>query len=154
MKYVQESVVFNEVPNEISLCYSISGCKKYCKGCHSKELWEENDNHFDLTEDYFTSKLNSYKGMITAICFLGGDWYINELINFLKISKTFNLKTCLYTYENDIKDVNIDLIKELDFIKIGEFKQELGGLNNPLTNQKFINLKTGENLNHLFKKNN
>ena len=42
MRYYDKQVVFQEVPNEISLAYSITGCKVGCKGCHSAFTWNEN----------------------------------------------------------------------------------------------------------------
>jgi anaerobic ribonucleoside-triphosphate reductase activating protein len=152
LKFTQENIVFNEVPNEISLCYSISGCQKYCKGCHSPELWEEQKNHSNLSPELLEYKIKMYQGMITAVCFLGGDWRKNDLINVLKISKNSYLKTCLYSNRNTLEEVEPELLELLDFIKIGEYKQELGGINSLSTNQKFIDLKTGKVLNHLFSK--
>ena len=46
----------------------------------------------------------------------------------------------------------MELLALLDFVKIGEYKKELGGLNSLNTNQRFLNVKTGECLNNLFKK--
>jgi len=152
MKFVQETVVFSEIPNEIALCYSISGCGGFCSGCHSQELWKEDETHKNLSTALLINKLNTYKGMITSICFLGGEWHLKEMVDLLKISKKYNLKTCLYTSRNNLEDIEMELLALLDFVKIGEYKKELGGLNSLNTNQRFLNVKTGECLNNLFKK--
>ena len=39
MKYVNESVVFAEIPDEVTLAINISNCPCRCPGCHSKFLW-------------------------------------------------------------------------------------------------------------------
>ena len=144
---IAPSIVFQEVPDEISLCFSITGCKVGCKGCHSTELWNEKQG-MALTNARFIDCLNKYKGLITCVCFFGGEWQPQALIEKLLIANNLGLKTCLYSGENHI-DINIS--QHLTFLKTGKWTAELGGLNSTITNQKFYNLKTGENLNHLFK---
>ena len=39
---------------------------------------------------------------------------------------------------------------ELTYIKTGRWIADRGGLSSPMTNQQFIDLRTGKNLNHLF----
>jgi anaerobic ribonucleoside-triphosphate reductase activating protein len=80
---------------------------------------------------------------------MGGEWYKEELINFLLIAKKLGLKTCLYT---GLEIVDNDIKNNLDFLKTGRWYKNLGGLKNINTNQKFINVKTNENLNYLFNK--
>jgi anaerobic ribonucleoside-triphosphate reductase activating protein len=140
------TVVFQEVPNEISLCFSITGCKIGCKGCHSTELWHEK-NGYTLSDKIFENWLNKYADLITCVCFFGGEWQPQALINKLVIAKKRSLKTCLYSGQQHI-DINIS--RHLTFLKTGKWLPSLGGLDNPKTNQRFYNLLTGENLNHLF----
>ena len=47
LKYINYDIVFQEVPNEISLVFNISGCPHKCEGCHSKYLWEYTGNLID-----------------------------------------------------------------------------------------------------------
>ena len=44
LKYLYTKEVFLEVPSEISLGVSITGCTIHCYGCHSRELWEDKGN--------------------------------------------------------------------------------------------------------------
>lgn len=48
LNYTTEQITFQEVPNEISLSFLISGCPLRCKGCHSADSWrrtsEVNEN--------------------------------------------------------------------------------------------------------------
>mgnify|MGYP003521474780 FL=1 len=41
LKYLYNQVVFSEIPQQIALGISISGCTIHCNGCHSRELWED-----------------------------------------------------------------------------------------------------------------
>ncbi|PCI60606.1 MAG: anaerobic ribonucleoside-triphosphate reductase activating protein [Gammaproteobacteria bacterium] len=143
------SVVFQEVPNEISLCFSITGCKIGCKGCHSTELWNESYG-MPLTNTNFIHWLKKYKNLITCIVFFGGEWQASALIEKLLIAKNFGLKTCLYSGQDHI-DINIS--QHLTFLKTGRWQAKLGGLDSTTTNQVFRNLLTGEKLNHLFSQN-
>ena len=45
LKYLGYSIVFQEVPDEVTLAINISGCPHKCEGCHSKYLWEY-DGHY------------------------------------------------------------------------------------------------------------
>ncbi len=146
---ISPSIVFQEVPNEISLCFSITGCKVGCKGCHSTELWQE-DYGLELTNINFSSWIKKYKGLISCVVFFGGEWQEEALIEKLITAKKQGLKTCLYSGQ---KHINLNISQHLDFLKTGEWRAELGGLESPITNQVFRNLVSGEKLNHLFSKN-
>jgi anaerobic ribonucleoside-triphosphate reductase activating protein len=145
---ITPSVVFQEVPNEISLCFSITGCKVGCKGCHSTELWHE-DNGIRLSNTSFTQWLKKYQGLISCVVFFGGEWQPNALIEKLLIAKNHGLKTCLYSGE---KHIDISISQHLNFLKTGAWNQSLGSLDSPTTNQVFRDVISGKKLNHLFNK--
>jgi anaerobic ribonucleoside-triphosphate reductase activating protein len=140
------TVVFQEVPNEISLCFSITGCKIGCSGCHSTELWDENKGK-PLCNKRFKQLLKRYQGLITCVLFLGGEWHANALIEKLIIAKHFALKTCLYS---GLDHISTNISNHLTYLKTGAWNASLGGLESKNTNQIFRNMLTGENLNHLF----
>jgi len=151
------TIVFQEVPDEISLCFSITGCKVGCKGCHSTELWNENYGS-SLTNKIFIDWLKKYQSLISCVVFFGGEWHPSALIDKLIIAKNFGLKTCLYSGKEACKEavekhIDIKISQHLNFLKTGAWQAELGGLESPATNQVFRNLNTGEKLNHLFIKN-
>jgi len=146
---LQPSIVFQEVPNEISLCFSITGCQVRCKGCHSLELWNKNYGS-PLTNKTFINWIHRYQKLISCIIFFGGEWQPKMLIEKLLIARNFGLKTCLYTGE---KYIDINISQHLNFLKTGAWQAKLGGLESVHTNQVFRNLLTGEKLNHLFIKN-
>jgi anaerobic ribonucleoside-triphosphate reductase activating protein len=145
---ISPSIVFQEVPDEISLCFSITGCKVGCKGCHSAELWQESYG-MPLTNINFITWLNKYKNLISCVVFFGGEWQKKALIEKLIIAKKHGLKTCLYSGQ---KHININISQHLNFLKTGAWRAELGGLDSPITNQTFRNVATGKKLNHLFVK--
>ena len=140
------SIVFQEVPGEISLCFLISGCTLRCPGCHSSYSWKTRNKEF-MSEIDFEIYIKKYVNMITCILFMGGEWN-DTLPNYLRIAKRLTFKTALYTgltlEQIDIKKYN------LDYIKVGQWIEKLGGLDNPNTNQKFINLNTGKDSTYLF----
>ena len=135
LKYVDTLVSFQEVPDEISLCINISNCPNHCKGCHSQYLLE--DIGKPLTDETLQTLIKQNTG-ISCVCLMGGDkdpQSINELAKFIH---TFNLKVGWYSGKNFLSK-NIDL-KNFDYVKIGQYQEELGPLNNPNTNQKMFKI--------------
>lgn len=151
LKYTHYDVVFQEVPNEISLAINISGCPHKCEGCHSQYLW-------DYIGDYISNDIdtiiNKYKGLITCICFMGGDQNLDELNELLiKVRDIYNLKSCVYSGYSD-KNIFDDLLKNLDYLKIGNYSVKHGGLDSEKTNQifyKVVDCKL-ENITYMFQK--
>ena len=142
LKYTNYEIVFQEVPNETSLAFNISGCTHRCPDCHSKYLW--NDVGFPLLNN-LQDILNQYKDYITCVCFMGGDQNLIELRKLLLICKKNKLKTCVYSGDNTPTAFAFmwDL---LDYLKIGEYIKERGGLNCSTTNQKFFKVHTNNEL--------
>jgi len=144
MKYTDTQIGFQEFPDEISLLINISNCPFHCSGCHSPELWE--DIGVELTETEMFKLLNKNEG-ITTIGLMGGN---PEEICELAI-KLFHIDFCNHTYKigwywggENIPSIILNNIEVFDFIKIGPYKKELGGLDNPNTNQKFYHIENGQ----------
>lgn len=139
MKYLTEQIVFQEVPNEISLAFEITNCPRKCLGCHTPEL--QQDIGYLLNESVFDQLIQKYaahdgKLLFTCVLFLGGEQH-SELKNMLIYCKKHGLKTALYTGSSNI-DANIMAL--LNYVKLGEYIQELGGLGSPTTNQLFFEI--------------
>ena len=149
MYYHDFNVVLQEVPGEISLCFSISGCPLRCEGCHSPFLWKRGNGN-KLTEEIYRELLEKYMGFASCVIFMGGEWHQTQLINKLKYARQIGYKTCLYTGEEQVDE---NITEQLTWIKTGRWNKSLGGLGHETTNQKFIELKTNKILNHLFTKN-
>lgn len=146
MKIYKYDILFQEVPNEISLGFYVCGCSLRCPGCHSPELWSEN-NGFALSDELFNSLLEKYAAKISCVLFLGGEWRPLELIHFLKLCEVRGLKTALYT---GLDDITPEIKQHLDYLKCGPWREALGGLPSPVSNQIFWDVKNNKRLNHLF----
>ncbi|RTR32210.1 anaerobic ribonucleoside-triphosphate reductase activating protein [Shewanella atlantica] len=139
-------VVMQEVPGEISLLFSITGCDVGCKGCHSTELWNEEYGE-PLNEERYKVYLKQYQGYVSCILFFGGEWQPKKLSEYLVLAKKMGFKTCLYTGR---EQVGREIRAQLDFLKTGEFDYQVGGLDSPDTNQKFYDLAQNKIINYKF----
>lgn len=140
LRYANTQVVFTEVPNEISLAINITGCTIHCKGCHSQWLWSNKGK--ELTYDELTNLIESNKG-ITTVLFMGGDNFIKQLIECARDIKHYypNLKVAWYSGRRNLDGSKIEELKTyLDYVKIGPYIKQLGGLDNPSTNQRFYRI--------------
>lgn len=146
--FTAEQIVWQEVPGEVSLAYTFSGCQLGCKGCHSADSWDPKQGE-PLSPERLNQRLQDYQGLISCVLFLGGEWAEQALLQLLKISKAARLKRCLYT-GLELAELSPFIINELTFVKTGRWFAELGGLQSPTTNQKFIDLRTGQCLNSRF----
>lgn len=151
LKYVDTQVVFAEVPDEITLAISISGCPCHCKGCHSAYLAEDIGKELEwygcvgkLKKSKGLSKLIEENKGITCVCFMGGDndpRMINELASKIKrhceLAPEYwgNLKVAWYSGRQELSP-QIDLWN-FDYIKLGPYKEECGPLDKKTTNQRF-----------------
>ena len=137
LKYVDTLVSFSEVPDEITLCINITGCKIGCKNCHSSYLAEDIGNK--LNSDSIKELINNNKG-ITCICFMGGDsnpLEVDALTHFIKIN--YPIKTAWYSGRQELsKDINLN---NFNFIKLGPYIEDLGPLNSKTTNQRFYKIE-------------
>lgn len=135
LKYLGYSVVFQEVPDEVTLAINISGCPHKCEGCHSKYLWEYEGNYIS---DDLDDLIKKYNGLITCVCFMGGDQNQKELTDLLITVHKYGLKAALYTGRDFMGDLHIRVLGNLDYCKIGHYDSNCGGLDNPNTNQVML----------------
>ena len=136
MKYYNAMVVFEEIPNEITLAINITNCPCHCKGCHSKFLWE--DVGTELSVDELERLLDKNDG-ITTVCFMGGDGEPDKICALAEyVHEIKKLKVGWYSGMDNYHK-NIDF-KWFDYIKLGHYDEELGGLNKETTNQRLYKL--------------
>lgn len=139
LRFVSYDIVFQEIPDEVSLAINISGCPHRCAGCHSPHLRQ--DIGEELTEEIIASILKKYKQSITCVCFMGGDnnpKKVNKLADFIRKQ---GLKTAWYSGFFNIQNVDI---KVFDYVKIGPYIEKYGGLNSKNTNQRFYKINKGQ----------
>jgi anaerobic ribonucleoside-triphosphate reductase activating protein len=136
--YPQETM--QEVPGEISLALSISGCPLRCKGCHSTETYDECYG-IKLTNDELERLLRKHKHA-SCVLFYGGEWKAERLKELFKIIRKYGLKIALYSGYS-LHTFEDDFLHDLDFIKTGVYQPHLGGLGSSTTNQKFHTISNG-----------
>lgn len=140
MYYSYPQIYLQEVPGEISLGLSISGCNIKCKGCHSTETWDPTFGEH-LSPEVFEELLSKHKH-ITCVLFYGGEWD-DELVTFLKQAKMKGFKTALYSGLDYMID---EYVPYLDYYKIGPYIESRKGLNNPTTNQILYEIKANKDI--------
>ena len=137
LKYSNYEIVFQEVPDEVSLAINITGCPYRCEGCHSSHLYSY---YGENLTDNIRSLLEKYSGLITCVCFMGGDQNIEDLTTAVYIAKGLELKTCVYS-GSEVMDKFLSLLPFLDYLKVGRYNNALGGLSSKTTNQRFYKVK-------------
>lgn len=133
LKYTTAQVAFREIPDEIVLCINISGCPIHCPKCHSKELWQ--DIGEELTRSTLLKLIDENKG-ISCVCFMGGDNDIEYLVDLAWLIKDrFGSTIKVAWYSGGSKIYNCSYF---DYVKIGPYIEERGGLDNINTNQRLF----------------
>lgn len=141
LKYVDAKVVFAEVPDEITLCINITGCKNGCKNCHSSYLAQDIGTELTFNE---VRKLIKKNSGVSCIAIMGGDAEpdkINTLASFI-INHYNSIKVAWYSGRQELSN-SIDL-SNFDYIKLGPYKEEFGPLNSRTTNQRFYKVNGKE----------
>lgn len=135
LKHFNYDIVFQEVPNEITLAINITCCPYSCPGCHSAHLRE--DIGEPLNEAVIESLIKKYGTSITCLCFMGGDSDPEEVARLAGFSRSLQkgLKIAWYS-GREILPANFPL-KNFNYIKLGEYAEALGGLDKANTNQRF-----------------
>ena len=141
LKYLNTQITFSEIPDEITLCINITGCKIGCKNCHSPYLAEDIGNILNLQA--LTSLIDSNSG-ITCVCIMGGDANPSKVDDIAQDIKEYypKLKVAWYSGKQELsKDINLEFF---DFIKLGPYIEELGPLNSKTTNQRFYKIENNK----------
>lgn len=139
LKYVDTKIVFQEIPDEVTLAINISNCPCQCKGCHSSYLAQDIGTELTFNE---VRKLIKHNSGISCIAFMGGDSEpkrINALASF--VTNHYQLKVAWYSGRQELsKDIEL---RNFDYIKLGPYIEELGPLSSRTTNQRFYRVEKG-----------
>lgn len=146
LEVLPPQVVLQEVPGEVSLAFTVLGCPHRCRGCHSPDTWRRGGGE-PLDGVQLGAWLARYAALVSCVCFMGGDWQPLALRPLLRQLQQAGLKTCLYAGSDTI---DRRLLPHLDYLKLGPFIAERGGLECTTTNQRFYRLPQWQLLNHLF----
>ena len=154
-------IVFQEVPGEVTLALNLSACPNNCPGCHSPHLREQTGEVLD--DELLTGLLERYGGSVTCVAFMGGDGdpaEVNRQAEFVKSSSVDKTpkKVAWYSGREEIPAaVNL---ANFDFIKLGPYDPQFGGLDKAGTNQRFYRVESDgggapklTDATHLFRKN-
>jgi anaerobic ribonucleoside-triphosphate reductase activating protein len=137
LRFHNYDIVFQEVPDEVTLAINISNCPNRCKGCHSPHLLEDKGEILD--ENALEKLLQKYGSAITCVCFMGGDNSPEEVLRLAKIVKKFDKKTAWYSGKQNFP--NNFALSFFSYIKLGPYVEHLGGLDSPSTNQRFYRIE-------------
>ena len=145
VKYSNTMVVFEEVPDKITLAINITNCQNNCEGCHSPELRQ--DIGHELNELELESLISQNEG-INCVCFMGEGKDKEGLLNLARYVKKQHpeLSVALYSgrteeaFEPDKKKFG----KIFDFVKIGPYDKTKGPLNKETTNQRLYSIIEGK----------
>ena len=143
LKYSNTGVVFQEIPDEVTLAINISNCPCRCPGCHSRYLWE--DIGLPLDTAAIDDFVGQYGKDITCIAFMGGDGDpkgVNLLAQYIHEEYP---QYHVAWYSGRIRVPSVVNRRDFDYIKIGPYIQHLGPLKSPTTNQRlYRQTETGD----------
>ena len=135
IKFKDSYIVFEEIPDRVSLAVNITNCQNNCIGCHSPELRLNSGE--ELTEGTIDKLINDNYG-IDCFLFMGGGKDRGRLLELAKYVKHYhNLKVAIYSGRNNVET---DFYGVFDYIKVGEYKEEFGPLNRETTNQRLYEI--------------
>ena len=142
LTFVDTDIVFQELPDEVTLAINLAGCPCRCPGCHSKHLWT-NDG-IPLTINVLDKLITSQKGSngfnITCISLMGGDAAPGEINRLLAhIRQRFpNLHTSWWSGRSMLSP--LVSLSNLNYLKLGPYLRHLGPLRSPRTNQRLYRI--------------
>jgi anaerobic ribonucleoside-triphosphate reductase activating protein len=135
IKFKDSYIVFEEIPDRVSLAINITNCQNNCVGCHSPELRLNNGE--ELTEKIIDKLIKENYG-IDCFLFMGEGKDKGRLLELVKyIKHNYNLKVAIYSGRNNVE---FDFYEVFDYIKVGEYKEEYGPLNKETTNQRLYEI--------------
>jgi len=142
LKYVNTDVVFQEIPDEVTLAVNLSGCPCRCPGCHSRYLWQ--DVGTPLTPMELERMVRANASGITCVCFMGGDAdpaYVGVLARYIRREHP-GLKVGWYSGRQRVPAVVRKA--DFDYLKLGPYIAHLGCLRERTTNQRLYKKVAGD----------
>ena len=146
-------IVFQEIPGEVTLALTLSGCPNRCSGCHSPHLWEAVGE--PLGDELFDGLLGQYGESVTCVCFMGGDADPLEVERLACRAKEWSgggLKTGWYSGRSALPEGCA--VGAFDYVKLGPYVARLGGLDSETTNQRLYRVGNGTltDITHAFRR--
>ena len=141
LKYVDTDIVFQEIPDEVTLAVNLSGCPCRCPGCHSKHLW--GDAGCPLDSDAVERLLAGQRQEVTCLGLMGGDAQpqeVNRLAHWLREHHP-RLKIAWWSGRTLLSPAVS--LANFDYIKLGPYLAHLGPLRSRGTNQRLYRVAGG-----------
>ncbi len=139
LKYYNYDIVFQEIPDEVTLAVNITNCPLRCKGCHSTHL--QKDIGEELNEERIVSLMGIYASSITCFCFMGGDadpQRVAGLASFIRLCYPA-IKVAWYSGCAKLPE-GFDN-RSFQYIKLGGYVEELGSLKSETSNQHLFEIQ-------------
>lgn len=142
MKYVETFIALQEFPDEVTLAINISNCPFRCQGCHSPWLWTDVGHTLSAAT---LDVLIGYNKGISCVAFMGGDGALDEVLKLARHvrGKHPGLKIGMYSGRSLLRDLSL-LLPILDYVKVGPYLKDRGGLDSVTTNQAFYSVEHTE----------
>ena len=130
VKYYSSNVVFEEIPDEVTLAIEITNCQGHCEGCHSP--WLKEDVGEELTPEKLNELIDANDG-ITCVCFMGEGNDIVGLLDLALVVARRGLAAALYSGRPEVEE---EFGAIFTYIKEGPYIAARGPLNKETTNQR------------------
>ena len=134
LKYVNTDIVFQEIPDEVTLAVNISNCPCRCPGCHSEYLWE--DVGEPLTSETIDGFADKYSTDITCISLMGGDADPAAVSALAAYIHRCHPQYKVGWYSGRLRMHPEARSHQFDYVKIGPYIAHLGALKSRTTNQR------------------
>ncbi|MDD4141171.1 MAG: anaerobic ribonucleoside-triphosphate reductase activating protein [Bacteroidales bacterium] len=141
LRYYNYDIVFQEIPDEVTLAVNITGCPNHCIGCHSPHLQKEIGE--ELSENVIDNLLCKYGSAITCFCFMGGDACPKEIDKLASYVHKSNPSIKVGWYSGRPELPSEESMRNYNFIKLGRYDESRGGLKSKTTNQRLYAIDNG-----------
>ncbi len=142
LRFASYDIVFQEIPGEVTLAVNLSNCPNTCQGCHSPHLRQNIGEVLD--EQAIAALLEEYGDAVSCFCFMGGDAdpaAVERSAVLVRRLSGGKLKTAWYSGRDELAPGI--RAEHFDYIKIGSYREALGGLASPTTNQRLYRVENG-----------
>lgn len=148
IKYLPKlnSVVFEEVPDKVTVAVEITNCRGRCEGCHSPFLQR---NIGDVLTKKDIDDLISENFGVNCFLFLG-EGAPEDIDNLIDLASHIREKyqgriaTAIYSGRPEVED---EIYMAFDYVKVGPFISKFGPLNCRQTNQRFYKVMPSDEFN-------
>lgn len=141
LRYADTDIVFQEIPDEVTLAVNLTGCPCHCPGCHSKHLW--GDVGQPLDGQTLDGLINRQSGRVSCLALLGGDAAPAEVDSLLAGVRQRHPKLHTAWWSGRTIPSPLVSLANLDYLKLGPYLAHLGPLKSRHTNQRLYRVAGG-----------